>query len=379
MQCCCRLRNKSSFVERFIEHTSGAVRPGSFQNEKMKNQLSTASRILVAFASGALIAVFFLPAWRIDLFAPQYPEGLKMNIWINGLSGDVDIINGLNHYIGMEKISEKMFPEFSFLPYVVGFFMLLGMVVAITGKRKFLLIYLGLTVAGGALAMYDFYQWGYKYGHNLDQNAPIQVPGLSYQPPLIGHKRLLNFDAYSFPDVGGWVVISAAALAFLVWFVEWYREKRPGGFFKRKKTVAALLIPVILFVSSCTAKPQPFEPGKDNCHFCKMGITDTRFGGELITKKGKVFKFDDLSCLARFIQGGGEEKENISKTLTVLFEKPNEFLDVNKAVFVASPDVRTPMGSNTIAFENNTSAQNFTKDKPQAVIMTWEQLMQKMK
>ena len=127
----------------------------------MKQKLSVASRILVSFASGALIAVFFLPAWRIDLFAPQYPEGLTMNIWINGLTGQVDIINGLNHYIGMKHITEGMFPEFKFLPYVVGFFMLLGMVVAVTGKRKFLLAYLVLTAIGCALVMYDFYKWGY--------------------------------------------------------------------------------------------------------------------------------------------------------------------------------------------------------------------------
>lgn len=92
----------------------------------MTNKLTIASRILVAFASGALIAVFFLPAWRIDLFAPQYPEGLTMNIWINKLTGDTEIINGLNHYIGMNKISESMFPEFKILPYVVCFYMLFG-------------------------------------------------------------------------------------------------------------------------------------------------------------------------------------------------------------------------------------------------------------
>ena len=136
----------------------------------MKNNLSITSRILVAFASGALIAVFFLPAWRIDLFAPQYPEGLMMNIWINGLSGDVEIINGLNHYIGMKHISVDMFPEFKFLPWVVGFFMLFGMIVAITGKRKFLLYYIILTVIGGALAVWDFYQWGYDYDRNRSCN-----------------------------------------------------------------------------------------------------------------------------------------------------------------------------------------------------------------
>ena len=88
----------------------------------MKNKLSVTSRILVAFASGALIAVFFLPAWRIDLFAPQYPEGLTMNIWINGLTGDVDVINGLNHYIGMKTLHTNDFIEFTLLPYIIIFF-----------------------------------------------------------------------------------------------------------------------------------------------------------------------------------------------------------------------------------------------------------------
>lgn len=210
-----------------LSRASGDAVPRELsQANVMKNKLSISSRILVSFASGALVAVFFLPVWRIDLFAPQYPEGLMMNIWINGLSGDVDIINGLNHYIGMKHISVTMFPEFNFLPWIVAFFMLLGILVSVTGSRKFLLYYLLLTVLGGALAMYDFYKWGYDYGHNLDPNAAIQVPGFSYQPPLLGHKRLLNFDAYSFPDTGGWVVIGASALAFLVWLIEWRRHHK---------------------------------------------------------------------------------------------------------------------------------------------------------
>ena len=112
----------------------------------MKDTLSFTSRILVAFASGALIAIYFLPAWRIDLFAPQYPEGLTMYIWINKLSGDVDIINGLNHYIGMKHISADMFPEFKFMSYVVAFFIALGLTAAITGKRKILLSYILLSL-----------------------------------------------------------------------------------------------------------------------------------------------------------------------------------------------------------------------------------------
>src|SRR5215467_7576412 len=224
----------------------------------MKNHLSVTSRILAAFASGALVAVFFLPVWRIDLFAPQYPEGLTMYIWINNITGQVDIINGLNHYIGMKHINVGMFPEFKFLPYVVGFFMLLGMIVAISGKRRFLFYYLVLTAIGGVLAMADFYKWGYDYGHNLDPTAPIQVPGLTYQPPLFGHKRLLNFDAYSFPDVGGWIVVAAAALAFGVWFTEWFRQFKLNKKMKAVPQVSVAAAIVLFLFSSCSNKPQPF-------------------------------------------------------------------------------------------------------------------------
>jgi copper chaperone NosL len=335
------------------------------------SKLSVTSRILVAFASGALVAVFFLPAWRIDLFAPQYPEGLTMNIWINGLSGDVDIINGLNHYIGMKHITVDMFPEFRYLPYVVGFFMLLGMIVAITGNRKALFAYICLTLLGGALAMYDFYQWGYDYGHNLDPKAPIQVPGLSYQPPLIGHKRLLNFDAYSFPDVGGWIVIGAGGLMVLIWFLEWWRAR------KLKKQTALklallLLLPVFSF-SSCSSKPEPFRYGQDICHSCKMGIVDPKFGGELITAKGKVYKFDDLNCMANFVRSEEVSQKEIAQLLAINYEKQGEFIDASKSFFLVSPSIKSPMGSNAAAFASKELAQRFNNDQ-QGKILDWENL-----
>lgn len=341
----------------------------------MSNKLSIASRILVAFASGALIAVFFLPAWRIDLFAPQYPEGLTMNIWINGLSGDVDVINGLNHYIGMKHITVAMFPEFKFLPYVVGFFMLLGVLVAVTGSRKFLLAYLGLTVAGGAMAMYDFYKWGYDYGHHLDPTAPIQVPGLSYQPPLFGHKRLLNFDAYSFPDVGGWVVIGAAMLAFGVWFVEWYRHRKKSSKNRTPYTVPVILM--LLFLSSCAAQPERFNYGKDVCHVCKMGIIDPKSGSEIITKKGKVYKFDDVICMNRFLKAGALTEGEIKQTVVINYEKEQDFLSIEKAFFVVAPQIHSPMGSNAAAFSSKEAALRFN-ETIKGQVLNWTELSAKL-
>jgi len=183
-------------------------------------KLSTFSRIIIALASLSIVATYFVPVWRIDLFAPQYPEGLVLKIWLNNLTGDVDIINGLNHYIGMKKIGTHMFPEFSYLIYLVAGFVMYGLAIAVTGSRKLLFSYLAVSCIGGLLALIDFYKWGYDYGHNLNPEAPIKVPGQGYQPPIIGHKKLLNFDAYSMPDIGGYVIIIAVTIAAIIWFLE---------------------------------------------------------------------------------------------------------------------------------------------------------------
>ncbi|HOZ83199.1 MAG TPA: hypothetical protein PLU85_08110 [Bacteroidia bacterium] len=180
-------------------------------------KINGVSRVIIAISSLLIAISFFVPIWRIDLFAPQYPEGLVMKIWLDKLTGDVEVINGLNHYIGMKKISVEMFPEFAFLKYIVAAFIVYGLVIAITGSRKILFSYLVVSVICGILALYDFYQWGYDYGHNLDPNAPIKIPGLVYQPPILGHKQLLNFDAHSMPDVGGYIVIGSALICAIIW------------------------------------------------------------------------------------------------------------------------------------------------------------------
>ena len=110
----------------------------------MDKKLSVASRILVAFATGALIAVFFLPAWRIDLYAPQYPEGLVLKISANGLGGDVDIINGLNHYIGMRTMHTEDFIEFKILPFMIGGLIALALLAALINRKRFYYFYIAL-------------------------------------------------------------------------------------------------------------------------------------------------------------------------------------------------------------------------------------------
>src|SRR5690606_39368948 len=126
----------------------------------------------------ALFAVIVLAMWRIELDAAQYPEGLELLIYSYKLEGQVEIINGLNHYIGMKTLHADDFIEFTVLPYIIGFFALSFLIVTISGKRKLVYVLFAAFLLFGIVAMVDFYRWLYNYGHDLDPNAPIIVPGM---------------------------------------------------------------------------------------------------------------------------------------------------------------------------------------------------------
>jgi len=185
--------------------------------------LRPSTRILIALAALSLGITYFLPLWEIQLWAPQYPEGLNMKIWLNRISGDVDIINGINHYIGMRSIKAEMFPEFRYMGLLVGVLIVIGLLPAVTGRRRWLLFFVIVLCVCGAAGMIDYYVWGQDYGHNLNPKAAISVPGMSYGPPVIGYKSILNFVAYSGPDYGGWVFVGVGMVAagLFVW-EQWF-------------------------------------------------------------------------------------------------------------------------------------------------------------
>ncbi len=330
--------------------------------------MNNTSRIIIAISALSLLITYFVPVWRIDLFAPQYPEGLTMKIWLYTLTGDVEIINGLNHYIGMRHISVDMFPEFSFLVYVIAVYIFAGLIVACLGNLKILLSFIIVSFLGFALSLYDFYIWGYEYGHQLDPSAAIKVPGFSYQPPVIGHKRLLNFDAYSQPDIGGWVAFIAVLIMLGVWIFENYKHQ-----IMKTKPLSFFIVSVLFLLPSCSPKPEPFKFGTDSCHVCKMGIIDSRFGSEIVTKKAKVFKFDDIGCMVRWMKSGELDLSAFQHVLVMNYEKENDLLDVNSCVFVVGEDIRSPMNFNTAGFSNKQAASEFAA-KPGRKIVDWKKL-----
>ena len=181
------------------------------------------SRLLVGTAALLLLSLFLLPLWQVRLVAPQYPEGLGMHIHINTVVGatetDLDNINNLNHYIGMQRIEANAIPELAVMPWIVAVLVATGLAVAAAGRRTAFFAWLGAFTLLGVAGLADFWRWEYDYGHRLDlEHAIIKIPGMSYQPPLIGSRQLLNFTATSWPDTGGIAagVAFALALAALV-------------------------------------------------------------------------------------------------------------------------------------------------------------------
>ena len=192
--------------------------------------MSNLSRTLLGIASLLLIGLFFFPLWQITLEAPQYPEGLRMDIWINKISGNsehiLQNINILNHYIGMQLIDPESIPELKILPYIISAFIFSGFLFSLLRKKSLLLFWIIAFILFGIIGIYDFYLWEYNYGHNLDPNAPIKVPGMVYQPPLFGEKMLLNFKAASYPATGGILAAIASCIAMLATVYEFFIKKR---------------------------------------------------------------------------------------------------------------------------------------------------------
>jgi copper chaperone NosL len=335
----------------------------------INNKMTTLSRIFIFISSILLLISIFVPLWRIDLDAPQYPEGLNLLIYSYKLGGNVDIINGLNHYIGMKTLHAEDFIEFTVLPYIIGFFALFALLTSIISNKKILYILLTAFALFGILAMIDFWRWEYNYGHNLDPNAAIIVPGMAYQPPLIGFKQLLNFGAYSIPSYGGWLFIISGILMLVATLIE---TKVFQKFRKNKSTAAALLFILSLSLYSCnTTDAEPIKLNVDHCDYCKMSIADGRFGAEVITKKGRIYKFDDISCMHDYIM------ENKTTPFSAFYIHDylnnNVLIPAESAFYVKDDSFKSPMGGNTAAFSNKTKADEIAV-KLSTVSFDWKTL-----
>ncbi|WP_374724256.1 hypothetical protein [Calidifontibacillus erzurumensis] len=191
---------------------------------KKRKKLSLLSRGLLVAGAVFLSISALLPWWGLDLVAPQYPEGLEIVVHPSKLTGEIDIINNLNHYIGMEEISEEGFPELQYIPIIIWAFVAITVLAAILGNKTLAYIVCILFVVGGALGIYDMYHWLHTFGTNLSPDAPIKVD--PFVPPVVGENQLANFTTHSAFRSGFYFLVLSAISIFLGTWGEKLWEKQ---------------------------------------------------------------------------------------------------------------------------------------------------------
>ena len=293
-------------------------------------------RVLVAVASLLLGVMYFAPVWSIRLIAPQYPEGLGLLIRLNTITGvkehDLNSINSLNHYIGMRPIEPSAIPELTFMPWIVAALIGVGLLAAVVGRRRLLVAWVAAFAAICVAGMYDFWRWGYDYGHNLDtEQAIIEVPGMSYQPPLIGTKQLLNFRATSLPASGGLAAGAAFALAAAAVLLTWRRGARRTA-----------LLGTAVLASACATGAPVLHLGVDACIQCRMLVSDGRFGAAIVTAKGKTLPFDSIDCLMNYMKAGLADQGTV---WVVDAGASSRLVLLDNAVLREGGPLRPPMGT----------------------------------
>ena len=195
------------------------------------NKVERTPRLLILAAAVLMIGVYLFPLWNVRLTAPQYPEGLGMHIRVNTVEGatenDLNNINNLNHYIGMRRIEPESIPELRYMPWIVAAVIVTGLGTAAVARRKLVYAWTAGFLLVAIVGLVDFWKWEYDYGHHLDnEHAVLKIPGMTYQPPLIGARQLLNFRATSWPALGGIMAGIALALAVLAVVLAWRAHQR---------------------------------------------------------------------------------------------------------------------------------------------------------
>lgn len=191
----------------------------------LEKELDLKERALVIVAALLLAAVYLFPLWNLTMFAPQYPDGLRMHIYSYKLEGgnggqDVKEINLLNHYIGMKDLVAEDFTEFQWMPFVVGAIGLLFLRTAVHGRMASLIDIIALY---GYFAAFSLWSFGYKlysYGHNLAPTAAVKVP--PFMPPMFGYKKLANFEVYSYPAAASYALGVVILLLLVTFWFAWH-------------------------------------------------------------------------------------------------------------------------------------------------------------
>ncbi len=150
-----------------------------------------------------------------------------------------------------------------------------------------------------------------------------------------------------------------------------------GSFLLRKegmRVLTAIFIVILLISCERSVKPEQINYGADSCDYCRMIIADAGFSAQLKTKKGKVYKFDSIECLAAFVLSKRVKEEEILAMWVADFANKDSFIRVEKAKFLVSENLRSPMGLNISAYSSEEDLQKAFRNFG-GTVMSWEEVL----
>lgn len=197
-------------------------------NRFLQLPLGLGPRLLLTASAALLVVTLVLPLWNMTMFAPQYPEGLRLDIYTQRLQGgnngqDLKEINLLNHYIGMRDLSDEDFTEFKWMPFAIGILALLCLRAAVHGNMAALVDAAVVFCYFGLFSLWSFGYKLYMYGHELAPTAPVKID--PFMPPMFGYQKLANFEVYSYPSAGSYTMAATAVLLLAAVVLAW-RSRR---------------------------------------------------------------------------------------------------------------------------------------------------------
>lgn len=134
------------------------------------------------------------------------------------------------------------------------------------------------------------------------------------------------------------------------------------------------LILLLLILAACTVNPEPIKFGKDACHACKMTLMDPKFGAELVSKKGRIYIFDDMNCLVQHIKSNNISEEDIAHLLVIDFANPENLTDAYQAFYLKSDAIKSPMASKIAAFSSATGRNMYAAEWVDATALSWHDI-----
>lgn len=139
--------------------------------------------------------------------------------------------------------------------------------------------------------------------------------------------------------------------------------------------IITLLMSVVILLSSCDNSPQPINYGEDVCDFCRMTIVDQQHAAQLVTRKGRAYKYDAIECMINDLKRW--ESGELEHYLVSDFKNPGVLTDAKEASYLISEDIPSPMGANLSAFADEASLKK-TFDSVGGQMLQWSQLLSEL-